>query len=863
MKSKYAIVVLILLLLPVSAAADSDREAAQMKKAEADPYYRTQSDWDISANGPLPRWRLGPDGENATPPPAADQRMTPYAIEVRQTDLAPDACTISSPPEYAPLDGVMYEYPGGWPDLVSELVAELTDAAYDETAYVVVADTATRNAAESDFTAAGADLAKVEFILAPNNSIWMRDYGPHFIRQGGSDAIVDSLYYPTRPLDNFVPTLAGDDYFIHPTYDIPLYYSGGNFMASADRQGFVTALVRSDNPGLSDQVIADLYNKYQGIDTLHIFPQLPSSVDGTGHIDMWMYLVDENTVIISEFLPGSNQAAIDITNDAVPYMENLGYTVYRVPAFNDSNPNGPAHYTYTNAYRVNDRIFIPKYADGDPSYAQYDADALAAWQAAAGPGVTIVPINCYDIIWASGAIHCIVKQVPRYSDPLPSACTTSPSGGGLLVPNSQHEITWTATDDDSVDSIDLYYSVDGGATYPPSQLIASGLADVGSYSWTVPQVETGQARVKVIATDSDSNIVEAESLLDVAFESARRSLYDFSSGAGVDRRMYGNSTNDWAALDGVRRPAAASAELSAADYARISASDATGGDGDANRYRSSTPGFFGESTHIVELDIVEDPAQIIDIELRWEGYGDNANQTELYVWDYVTGQWCDGAGNCGENAFMDNYSGNRDETLSGNIRGDFARYLGSGSPLTLLIYNEPYDFFGNATFHDYISVTVSHDPCAGPDLDFDGWADACDNCIAAINDDQLNGDGDLRGDACDCAVGDATAYALPGEIANVSWLADRTTLVWDSGAAAAGSGIVYDVMQGVIGEFPVGGGASESCTGSGLSGTSLGGLPDPAVGSADYYLVRGANVCGTGSYGFDSDLQERSSGVCP
>ena len=31
------------------------------------------------------------------------------------------------------------------------------------------------------------------------------------------------------------------------------------------------------------------------------------------------------------------------------------------------------------------------------------------------------------------------------------------------------------------------------------------------------------------------------------------------------------------------------------------------------------------------------------------------------VWDDVAQQWCDGAGLCGENRYMDNYAGNRDE----------------------------------------------------------------------------------------------------------------------------------------------------------------------------------------------------------
>ncbi len=811
-------------------------------------------------DGPLPRYRLGPNGENATPPPDPNQRRTPFAIDAPWIDFTPDVCTLSSPPEYAPVDGVLYRYrTGEWDEIVTDLVADLTDdPASDEIAYVVVADAAQQSQAETDFTAAGADLGKVSFVTLPNNTIWMRDYGPHFIGQAGADAIVDSHYYPGRPSDNFIPTLVADDVFAHPSYDIPLYYSGGNFQASTDRQGFVTALIFTDNPDLDEPAIAELYREYQGVDTLHIFPQLPGSVDGTGHIDMWFYLVDEDTVIIGEFLPGSDPDAIQITNDAVPYMESLGYEVFRVPAFNATHPGqGNTHYTYTNAFRVNDRIYIPTYGEGDPSYVQYDDQALAAWQQAAGPGVEIVPINSYDIIWAAGAIHCIVKQVPRYTAGQPAACATGPGGGELLVPGTPYEITWTATDDAAIASVDLFYSVDGGATYPPEQTIATGLADDGRHDWVVPDVETGQARVKVVAHDDQANTVEAVSESDVVFEGALQRVYDFGSGAAVDKFGWGYQTSGWSSLDGVRRPAAVNTQLSAAEYAALAASDAVGGSSDPNRYISPFP--FGQSTHIFELTIEEDPAEILDLAVRWEGYAADCAQMELYVWDYTAGQWCDGAGNCGANRFMDNFAGNRDNVLEGHIRSDFGRYLDGSGQMTLLLYAER---IFNRSYHDFLSVTVTYDVCAGPDLDLDGYADACDNCLSAVNPDQQNADGDARGDACDCAAADPGAFAVPFEIENVGWAADGS-LSWDSDAVNSGPATTYDVLRGDVGQFPVGSGAAETCEAGGLADTSLGGLPEPAAGSGHYYLVRGGNVCGYGTYGSDSLAVERSSTACP
>jgi agmatine deiminase len=843
--------VLVLGVAPASLAAADDGTAATVEDGEL-----------VWREGmPLPRFRLGPDGRNATPAPRPDQPLVPQRIELAGVDAAPDACSKVSPPEYAPVHAVLLRYRSGdFNGVVTDIVANLTaDPTDDERAHVVVSSASQQQQAESEFASAGADLSKVDFFIAPTNSVWMRDYGPHFIWQGGAEAIVDSHYYPGRNNDNFIPTLLADDEFVSPSYDMPLYYSGGNFQASTSRDGFITQLIFSDNLDLDEDEVARLYDEFQGIDTLHVFPQLPSSVDGTGHIDMWLYLVDEDTVIISEFLPGSNADAIQITNDAVTYMENLGYEVFRTPAFNDSHPfSGNAHYTYTNAFRVNDRIFIPTYGDGDPSYATYDDQAVAAWEAAAGPGVEIVTIPSYDIIWASGAIHCIVKQVPRFEGPDPAACTTGPAGGEHEVPGATREITWTASDDQAVSSIDLLYSIDGGTTYPPEQTIAAGLADTGSYSWSVPATETSDARVKVVARDAEGRVAEAESDGVFVIDAGLVRTYDFSVGAGVDKRIFGSETGSWPSVDGVRLPV--STELGAGDYAAIASSDATGGDLDANRYISPSPGFFGEATHVVEIELDEDPARIDDIEILVEGYADDCAQLEVYVWDLVEAQWCDGAGLCGRNRHIGNFAGNRDEPVRQSIRSGFDRYVDSSGVITLLVYVER---ARNEVFLDYLSLTVTSDPCAGPDLDVDGYADACDNCAATVNPDQIDQDADGFGDACDCAPDDGSAFSLPGEIEGVSLLADESTMTWDSAASSAGSGTIYSVLRSLAAELPVGSGAGEVCEASGISETSLGGLRTPPTGRIDTYLVRGENVCGVGTYGFATDGTERQSSACP
>jgi len=630
-----------------------------------------------------------------------DQSLYPYSVKLRDS---PTSGLIESPAEYDHSRGVLFTYiTGHWHEVVIDLVVELTqDSTFDDIAYVLVTSQSQMNSASSQFITNGADMDKVEFIIEPANAIWMRDYGPHFIFQDETLSLVDSHYYPQRYLDNFVPTLVGDDHFIMPTYDIGLYYSGGNFLPGPDRSAFMSSLINLDNPtsqGFTEELIAELYQKYQGIDEVHILPQLPGSVDGTGHIDMWMYIIDENNVIISEFKPGSNPTAIEITNNAVTYMQNLGFSVYRTPAWNAPHPEEGynTHWTYTNSFIVNDRIFIPTFGETYTDYQDEDAQALAAFQAAA-PHLEIVQINCYPIIWASGAIHCIVMQVPKFTDPEPAVHVIWPDGGEFLASGTTKTIEWCATDTENevIPQIDLYYSIDGGNNYE----FIDSTTDTGFYNWTVPYVETIQAKIKIVATSEDSDEGVGISADTFNISASGQSVYDFVTGASENKFCFGDKATSWTVVDSVRKPV--SDEISIEDYLKIAYSDATGSDNDPNRYISPVPA--GYSTHIFEFEVEEETDNINDIEILWEGYSGACTQVELYIWNYNEGQWSDGKGLFGQNRFMDNWAGNRDGYLKSNIRSNFDHYINPSGQMTLLLFAER---TSQKTFHDFISVIIS------------------------------------------------------------------------------------------------------------------------------------------------------------
>jgi hypothetical protein len=152
-----------------------------------------------------------------------------------------------------------------------------------------------------------------------------------------------------------------------------------------------------------------------------------------------------------------------------------------------------------------------------------------------------------------------------------------------------------------------------------------------------------------------------------------------------------------------------------------------------------------------------------------------------------------------------------------------------------------------------------------PDADVDILA-AC-NITGTIqwypnNANFTESDGDGVRNDLDGAPADAAAFAGPGEIRGVRFDAP-SLLTWATEAARSGGGTVYDVLRGDLSQLPVGSGASEVCRLDGGGDGPLMVTVVPATGRGFYYLVRGTNGCGVGSYGASSSSVEHVSSACP
>lgn len=91
------------------------------------------------------------------------------------------------------------------------------------------------------------------------------------------------------------------------------------------------------------------------------------------------------------------------------------------------------------------------------------------------------------------------------NDTTPPAVTViAPNGGEVITANTAYTVQWTATDTDGsgVASINLYLSLDNGATF---SVIAKSVSNTGSYTWFPANRPSAEAIFRVEATDNAFN----------------------------------------------------------------------------------------------------------------------------------------------------------------------------------------------------------------------------------------------------------------------------------------------------------------------------------------------------------------------
>ncbi|HEC79323.1 MAG TPA: T9SS type A sorting domain-containing protein [candidate division WOR-3 bacterium] len=316
---------------------------------------------------------------------------------------APPGGWVETPGEFEPLKGVFITWIWNqYNSVFREIVREVVEVSR---VYIVVGSSSEQTNITNYLQSNGIPLDSVTFYIWPRNSIWMRDYGPWFIRkEDNSEGIVDFIYNRPRPSDDTIPWRIGQQWGI-PVYGSPLTHPGGNFMVDGLGTGFSSNLIYDENPSYTPEEIDSLMLEYNGLEQFIVLDSMITEY--TKHIDLWAKVLNDTLVMVGEYTNTNHPDYQTLNNNAdsisrCKNREGQPYRVVRIP-MPYSTSNAPP--SYLNSLFVNNKVLVPLW--GEPE----DDTALFIYQQAL-PGYTIVGIDCSSMAGSGGAIHCITMQAP-------------------------------------------------------------------------------------------------------------------------------------------------------------------------------------------------------------------------------------------------------------------------------------------------------------------------------------------------------------------------------------------------------------------------------------------------------------------
>lgn len=364
--------------------------------------------------------------------------------------------------EFEPMQGVMIRYPLGIP---TSLVAQMSNNCH---VYCVVTSSY-QSSAQSEFQSAGVNMSNLSFVNAPSDSYWIRDYGPWYIFEDRTPAIVDNKYNRNRPNDDNMSQVFAT-YWNIPMYGMNLTHTGGNMMEDGRGHGVSDELVFQENNN-NETNVRNKMRDYLGIDPYHV--TIDPQGDYIAHVDCWGKYLAPDKILIAQLPSSSSQYALyeQVANYFATTNCCWGYPyhVYRV-----QEPGGSTLAPYTNSLILNKTVYVPM-----GSNSNYNQQAIAVYQEAM-PGYDIVGVtnNDWYTSWENtDALHCRTRGVMDFN-----MLFVDHRDVKFGVQEWQDSIAITSKfiaysgQDLKQDSLLVYYSIDGGA-YQIAHMTATGEPD--------------------------------------------------------------------------------------------------------------------------------------------------------------------------------------------------------------------------------------------------------------------------------------------------------------------------------------------------------------------------------------------------
>ncbi len=351
-----------------------------------------------------------------------------YFIVAKLTKQTPAELGFRMPAEWAPQTAIWLSWPhkrASWPGqfrpipyVFAGIVAQISR--FEQVRINIAAPLQKR--AWSLITKAGADLTKVTFYDHPTNDAWCRDHGPIFVKNPltGEVAVTDWVHtawggkYPPYDLDNTIPPLVAKKLKLR-RFENDMVLEGGSLDVNGEGLLLTSEqclLNKNRNPHLTREQIEQNLKDYLGVTQVLWVGDGIIGDDTDGHIDdiTRFYKTDGFITVVESNKRDANHKILAenlerLKSFRTPTGKKFDIVELPMPKpFAFQGQLVPA--SYANFLIINGAVLVPNFRQK-----KRDAEANAIISSCF-PGREIIPIDCYDLIWGLGTLHCISQQQP-------------------------------------------------------------------------------------------------------------------------------------------------------------------------------------------------------------------------------------------------------------------------------------------------------------------------------------------------------------------------------------------------------------------------------------------------------------------
>jgi agmatine deiminase len=335
---------------------------------------------------------------------------------------------MSFPPEWAPHAGTWMSWPRpdgvSFPGRYDRILPNLIDvvaaiATFEQVNINVPDEDHATKVRELLQPVCGDSMSRICFHLIPTNEPWCRDHGPAFVQGDGETAVVNWRYnawggkYPPWDDDDRVPANVAKLLNLR-LFDPGIVMEGG----AVDFNGRGVVLTTRDcllNPNRNGNlIIHDIEGyllDYYGQEKVCWLKGGIAGDDTDGHIDDLARFISPTKLVVG-VESDRDDVNFDTTRSAAEQCKTLcdidgrPFEVIEMPMPKPVFIEGermPA--TYMNFSFVNGGLVVPTFGQNRDEIALERFGSLL-------PDRRVVGVDCRELIWGLGAVHCLTQQQP-------------------------------------------------------------------------------------------------------------------------------------------------------------------------------------------------------------------------------------------------------------------------------------------------------------------------------------------------------------------------------------------------------------------------------------------------------------------